>query len=546
VIARSNPELLAHCLDDLESGRVTLAECLAAHPAVAEDLRELLGIAGTIATLRSAPLDPRFRAMGRQALIGAIGGSRPLNPAPPIRRLWNLVPLGWGAPGQLLAKGFGMVALVIALVLALIAVAGGAVYAAEGTLPGDPLYPVKMTVEDLQLAIATSDDAKARTYLALVLTRLSEIQEATQSGRSDAAAIAATALARDVVKANQHLTQAAAAGLDVRGLANRQAATLSRVRTALAIVQMAAPPSAQAALTEATAAAATGLVVAGTYAPPVLASAGSAVTPLQPTPDARADVWPTSSPDSRPSNLPAVQPATATVLPGTEVAIRKLISETQSLRTDPLAAGQSFDGLLAQLDAAQAALARGQREDAARILDAYLGELHALLRSGHISVDNYNVLYAGYSDIVYSLGRTPGAQWAPVRATPTVGESRASPEVTVSVGSSGNVPDQATPLPTPAAQVSPMPQPGRIPTVVLAQPTRSIEATAKPPGTPVAPAVSTPGAPTSVPTTSVPTPSTVPTQAPPAIVPTRAPSPAVPTQPAVPAPVPPSAGKGRP
>ncbi|MBI2906954.1 MAG: hypothetical protein HYX92_04795 [Chloroflexi bacterium] len=54
--------------------------------------------------------------------------------------------------------------LIAALVAALTTATGGvAVYASQDTLPSEALYQVKTAVEELQLALALSDEAKAQT-----------------------------------------------------------------------------------------------------------------------------------------------------------------------------------------------------------------------------------------------------------------------------------------------------------------------------------------------------------------------------------------------
>jgi hypothetical protein len=66
-------------------------------------------------------------------------------------------------------------------VLAVIVVGGaGTAFAAEGSLPGDLLYPVKIgVIEPVQVALAVTPDAKADVETSLVSERLDEIAEVT-------------------------------------------------------------------------------------------------------------------------------------------------------------------------------------------------------------------------------------------------------------------------------------------------------------------------------------------------------------------------------
>ncbi len=52
----------------------------------------------------------------------------------------------------------------------------GTVFAAQGSLPGDPLYPVKLATENVQVATTLDAKAKADLQLSLVKKRVEEIQ----------------------------------------------------------------------------------------------------------------------------------------------------------------------------------------------------------------------------------------------------------------------------------------------------------------------------------------------------------------------------------
>lgn len=75
---------------------------------------------------------------------------------------------------------------VIITVLAFVLVGGGVSYAAEGSVPGDALYPVKVKVnENVVSALAVSDEAKARWEARLAERRLEEAEVLAADGRLD-------------------------------------------------------------------------------------------------------------------------------------------------------------------------------------------------------------------------------------------------------------------------------------------------------------------------------------------------------------------------
>ena len=86
--------------------------------------------------------------------------------------------------------------------------------------------------------------------------------------------------------------------------------------------------------------------------------------------------------------------------------------------------GHEDNGLLAKLRAAARAIARGQSQVAARILNAFAHELNALNQSGRLSSDSYTALTNDYASLISQLGGTP---------VPTV-VSTAVPSVTATPG----------------------------------------------------------------------------------------------------------------
>lgn len=62
----------------------------------------------------------------------------------------------------------------------------GAAFAAEGSLPGDVLYPVKQVSEDVRVALSVSAEAKAKAEAKFAERRLEEAAELIAEGRMDA------------------------------------------------------------------------------------------------------------------------------------------------------------------------------------------------------------------------------------------------------------------------------------------------------------------------------------------------------------------------
>lgn len=77
--------------------------------------------------------------------------------------------------------------MVQAIVVILLLLGGGTSYVAQGTVPGDALYPVKVDVNDnVRALLAVSDQAKAKLNLDLAHERLMEAEKLAASGKLNA------------------------------------------------------------------------------------------------------------------------------------------------------------------------------------------------------------------------------------------------------------------------------------------------------------------------------------------------------------------------
>jgi hypothetical protein len=77
-----------------------------------------------------------------------------------------------------------MTGVVIAIVLALCAAGGGTVYAAQDSLPGDALYPIKLGTEQVMMVLPGEDIAKAERALNFAERRMEEIEALAEKERS--------------------------------------------------------------------------------------------------------------------------------------------------------------------------------------------------------------------------------------------------------------------------------------------------------------------------------------------------------------------------
>ena len=247
-MAKHTPELLALCLEAVQSGRLTLAECLAAHPDEADELRPLLEVALGIPPFPDVTPDPAFRLRGRVAVVEAItlenrgvtnGWLPRLNGGFWIRSTFT--------------RRREMPAFIAAVILLLTAGGGGGLaYASGDAVPGEALYPVKQAVEGLKVAVAFNSESKAVAHLAIAETKLKEIEELHKRGKSESGlVIAAEQLGRHQEAALDELDSVQASGQDPAEIVARLQSNLDRQQEVLNRVLANAPEQAKDALRKA-------------------------------------------------------------------------------------------------------------------------------------------------------------------------------------------------------------------------------------------------------------------------------------------------------
>src|SRR5436190_5151824 len=167
-------DLLDVCISDVRAGRKTVGACLAENPEHRAELEQILPAAVAIVPL-SVNLDPAEKLRARYEFVEALHGE---------------VAGGWREP--LLFGGLRrrLVSLAAAVVLA-VGGSGAAVVAAQDAQPSDPLYGLKTAMEQQQLALTASPDARAQLGIRIAGRRLAEAERAIEAGR-DADAIAAS------------------------------------------------------------------------------------------------------------------------------------------------------------------------------------------------------------------------------------------------------------------------------------------------------------------------------------------------------------------
>jgi hypothetical protein len=136
----------------------TVEECLRRYPEHARELKSLLETATATKKATAVQPTPEFRERARQQFYAALRQM----PAQKKRAGFS-----WGGQPRW--------ATVVAVVLAILLVSSGTVAAASGSMPDQPLYPVKRASEQVRLALTFSPLHRAELYARLADRRVLEI-----------------------------------------------------------------------------------------------------------------------------------------------------------------------------------------------------------------------------------------------------------------------------------------------------------------------------------------------------------------------------------
>ena len=171
---RDFDDVLDECLERLASGE-TVAECCASYPGHAEDLAPLLRSAAAVRqTARATPHLARARARGYERLAQALaqGTGAPV-PNPTLwERLGNLLRTPVARP----------VLAAFAAILVVLFAAGGTTVAARSSVPGEPLYWVKTTQENISLRMQRTDMDRSEQHARLANERSDEMHTLIERG----------------------------------------------------------------------------------------------------------------------------------------------------------------------------------------------------------------------------------------------------------------------------------------------------------------------------------------------------------------------------
>ncbi|MBI4198282.1 MAG: DUF4382 domain-containing protein, partial [Chloroflexi bacterium] len=190
--AASFDEALDHSITRILRGEPVEA-CLATYPGHAAALAPHLRIAAMTVEAAAVQVDANAKAQGRLRLQAELAALHRVQVSVPARRN------PWPSLAVPLQQRWAVAS--TAAAFALFLGGFGLVSASDDALPGQPLYPVKRTAEEVRLVLDFSPEAKAHRYLSYAERRGQEISLLIQQGEQTKVSDPQAALVKHIASA---------------------------------------------------------------------------------------------------------------------------------------------------------------------------------------------------------------------------------------------------------------------------------------------------------------------------------------------------------
>lgn len=164
--SREFDNILDECLERLLVKGETIEQCLQSFPEYAAELKPLLETALAAKQASAVQPHPEVRERYRYQFHSALQETKRKRRLP----IWDWQPK-WTT--------------VLAVALTLLLAGGGTAAAASNSMPDEPLYPIKIATEQLQLMFTTSALSKAELYAKLADRRVFEIAHMASQDKPD-------------------------------------------------------------------------------------------------------------------------------------------------------------------------------------------------------------------------------------------------------------------------------------------------------------------------------------------------------------------------
>jgi len=165
--------ILDKCINELREGK-SIEDCLRNYPKFRDELKSLVKIVDNLKSFQTPSLPFIKKAELKEELLSSIRKAKSEQPEAAEPRLgfdWRQI-------------HFARPAFAVIGIIAFLIVSGTLVYASSFSSPSSPLYPIKMAVERVRLALASDPEQKAELHLKFAEQKIEEIEKVAESKKN--------------------------------------------------------------------------------------------------------------------------------------------------------------------------------------------------------------------------------------------------------------------------------------------------------------------------------------------------------------------------
>ncbi len=237
-------DILVQCIEDIKAGRSSIEDCLDRYQSMREQLEPLLRIALEIREPPDVRPSLYFKVKARVWLMDQIHERQPVTKWPWFRYNSQVKPIPY-------RRRFSMASVILVIILTVSALGGGTVYAAQDSLPGEVLYPVKLGTEQVRMMLPGDDVVKAERALSFAKRRVGEIEALAEKERPQYLGLGVEGYDDALNMTLARIERAGDRGLATGNITARVAEATTKHLSVLDTVYDMVPPEAKAAIAHA-------------------------------------------------------------------------------------------------------------------------------------------------------------------------------------------------------------------------------------------------------------------------------------------------------
>jgi hypothetical protein len=202
--------ILAECLDALDRGEITIEECQRRYPQHQEELKYLLLLSKYIKAAPDVTPSPVFRHAAKTRMNNLIRNQTSLGKIQHPSQVKEPLSHKFRDRGTVRRSSIPRILVTAIIVIGLLF--GGTVStaaASSDSLPGDTLYPVKTSIEDIKLAFA-DDEGDVELNVQYAQNRVEEMQALVEADRYEDIPIAVQRYENNIAALAQAMAHLAA------------------------------------------------------------------------------------------------------------------------------------------------------------------------------------------------------------------------------------------------------------------------------------------------------------------------------------------------